>query len=106
MKKRLLIKNGLKQLRHSFQRPFMMMFETTLHCNMKCVYCSVWSDDRNEPIAPPEKIFRRIDEAVELGIFVLSFSGGEPLMNQYTVIKISNPRKKELLTACQPTGWP
>jgi len=104
MKKSLLIKNGLKQVRHGFKRPFMMMFETTLHCNMKCVYCSVWSDDRNEPIAKPEKIFRRIDEAVELGIFVLSFSGGEPLMNQHTGDYIEYASKKGLFTSMPTNG--
>ena len=84
MKLSLMARNGLKQLVHGFQRPFMMMFETTLHCNMACEYCTVWSNDRNEKIMTQEQAFRRIDEAIDLGIFALSFSGGEPLLNPNT----------------------
>ena len=84
MKPGLMVRNGLKQLVHGFQRPFMMMFETTLHCNMACEYCTVWSNDRNEKVMTKEQAFRRIDEAIDLGIFALSFSGGEPLLNPNT----------------------
>ncbi len=41
MKKSLMLKNTLRQLRHGFSRPFMVMFEATLHCNMKCGYCAI-----------------------------------------------------------------
>ncbi len=40
VKKRLMLSNAIRQLRHGFNRPFMVMFETTLHCNLKIVPCA------------------------------------------------------------------
>ena len=81
MKKRLMLRNALRQLRHRFRRPFMVMFETTLHCNMKCGYCAIWQNQQPEDRAVRERVFARMDEAAEFGVFAWSFSGGEPLMN-------------------------
>ena len=73
--------NALRQLRHRFNRPFMVMFETTLHCNMKCGYCAIWQNQQPEERAVRERVFARMDEAAHFGVFAWSFSGGEPLMN-------------------------
>ena len=81
MQKRLMFKNALRQLRHGFNRPFMVMFETTLHCNMKCGYCAIWQNQQPEEKATRDRVFRRMDEAADFGVFAWSMSGGEPLMN-------------------------
>src|SRR6202158_1048309 len=66
MKKSLMIKNALRQVRHSFNRPFMVMFETTLHCNMKCGYCAIWQNQQPEDRAVRERVFALMDEAARL----------------------------------------
>jgi len=76
-----MLRNALRQLRHGFNRPFMVMFETTLHCNMKCGYCAIWQNQQPEEKAARERVFSRMDEAAQFGVFAWSFSGGEPLMN-------------------------
>ena len=76
-----MFRNALRQLRHGFNRPFMVMFESTLHCNMKCGYCAIWQNQQPEDRAVRERVFARIDEAADFGVFAWSFSGGEPLMN-------------------------
>jgi MoaA/NifB/PqqE/SkfB family radical SAM enzyme len=81
MRKRLMLRNALLQARHRFNRPFMVMFETTLHCNMKCGYCAIWQNQQPEDRAVRERVFARMDEAADFGVFAWSFSGGEPLMN-------------------------
>jgi len=81
MKKSLMFRNALRQLRHGFNRPFMVMFESTLHCNMKCGYCAIWQNQQPEDRAVRERVFARMDEAADFGVFAWSFSGGEPLMN-------------------------
>src|SRR5260221_628640 len=45
-----MLKNTLRQIRHGFNRPFMVMFETTLHCNMKCGYCAIWQNQQPEAV--------------------------------------------------------
>jgi MoaA/NifB/PqqE/SkfB family radical SAM enzyme len=76
-----MLRNALRQLRHRFDRPFMVMFETTLHCNMKCGYCAIWQNQQPEDRAVRERVFARMDEAARFGVFAWSMSGGEPLMN-------------------------
>ena len=76
-----MLSNALRQVWHGFNRPFMVMFETTLHCNMKCGYCAIWQNQLPEDRAVRERVFARMDEAAEFGVFAWSFSGGEPLMN-------------------------
>src|SRR5947207_6420509 len=81
LKKSLMARNALRQLRHRFNRPFMVMFETTLHCNMKYGNCAIWQNQLPEDRAMRERVFARMDEAAEFGVFAWSMSGGEPLMN-------------------------
>ncbi|CDM64134.1 radical SAM protein [Pyrinomonas methylaliphatogenes] len=104
MKKRLILKNALKQLCHGFNRPFMVMFETTLHCNMKCVYCAIWQNQLPEQRAVRERIFKRMDEAAEIGVFAWSFSGGEPLLNPNMPDYIEYAARKGFYTSMPTNG--
>jgi MoaA/NifB/PqqE/SkfB family radical SAM enzyme len=104
MKKSLMLRNALKQARHGFNLPFMVMFETTLHCNMKCGYCAIWQNQQPEDRAVRERVFKRMDEAAELGVFAWSFSGGEPLMNPNTADYIEYAVQKGFFTSMPTNG--
>ena len=99
-----MFKNALRQLRHNFNRPFMVMFETTLHCNMKCGYCAIWQNQQPEEKATRERVFRRMDEAAEMGVFAWSMSGGEPLMNPNVPDYIEQASKKGFFTSMPTNG--
>ena len=51
-----------------------------------------------------ERIFERIDEFSEMGIFALSFSGGEPLLNPHTSDYIAYAADKGLWTSMPTNG--
>src|SRR5579872_1970235 len=104
MKKSLMFKNALKQVRHGFNRPFMVMFETTLHCNMKCGYCAIWQNQQPEDRAMRDRVFARMDEAADFGVFAWSFSGGEPLMNPNVPDYIEYAAKKGFFTSMPTNG--
>ncbi len=104
MKKRLMFRNALRQLRHGFNRPFMVMFETTLHCNMKCGYCAIWQNQQPEDRAVRERVFARMDEAADFGVFAWSFSGGEPLMNPNVPDYIEYAARTGLFTSMPTNG--
>src|SRR5262252_539440 len=104
MKKSLMFKNALKQARHGFNRPFMVMFETTLHCNMKCGYCAIWQNQQPEDRAMRERVFARMDEAADFGVFAWSFSGGEPLMNSNMPDYIEYAARKGFFTSMPTNG--
>jgi MoaA/NifB/PqqE/SkfB family radical SAM enzyme len=99
-----MLKNALRQLRHGFNRPFMVMFETTLHCNMKCGYCAIWQNQQPEERAVRERVFARMDEAAGFGVFAWSFSGGEPLMNPNVPDYIEHAARLGLYTSMPTNG--
>ena len=99
-----MLRNALRQLRHRFDRPFMVMFETTLHCNMKCGYCAIWQNQQPEERAVRERVFARMDEAAEFGVFAWSFSGGEPLMNPNVPDYIEYAARKGFYTSMPTNG--
>jgi MoaA/NifB/PqqE/SkfB family radical SAM enzyme len=104
MKKRLMLRNALRQVRHGFNRPFMVMFETTLHCNMKCTYCAIWQNQQPEDRAVRDRVFARMDEAADFGVFAWSFSGGEPLMNPNMADYIEYAAAKGFYTSMPTNG--
>ena len=107
MKYSYIAKSALKHLASGFKLPYMVMFETTLMCNMFCEYCIFGEEGKFNDLqtrATPERIFRRIDEFVEMGIFALSFSGGEPLLNPSTVDYIACAADKGMWTSMPTNG--
>jgi MoaA/NifB/PqqE/SkfB family radical SAM enzyme len=96
-----------KHLLSGFKLPYMVMFETTLMCNMFCEYCIFGEEGKFNDLktrAERERIFTRIDEMCELGIFALSFSGGEPLLNPNTSDYIAYAADKGLWTSMPTNG--
>jgi MoaA/NifB/PqqE/SkfB family radical SAM enzyme len=96
--------NALRQLRHGFNRPFMVMFETTLHCNMKCGYCAIWQNQQPEDRATRDRVLSRMNEAADFGVFAWSFSGGEPLMNPHMPDYIEYAARKGFYTSMPTNG--
>ena len=100
-------KAALKHLASGFKRPYMVMFETTLMCNMFCEYCIFGEAGKFNDLqtrAVRERIFRRIAEFSEMGIFALSFSGGEPLLNPSTCDYIACAADRGLWTSMPTNG--
>jgi MoaA/NifB/PqqE/SkfB family radical SAM enzyme len=100
-------KSACKHLAAGLRLPYMVMFETTLMCNMSCEYC-VFSEAGKfndlQTRASRERVFRRIDEFCEMGIFALSFSGGEPLLNPSTCDYIAYAADKGMWTSMPTNG--
>ncbi len=98
---------ALKQLKSGFKLPYMVMFETTLMCNMFCEYCIFGEEGKFNDLqtrAERDRIFRRIDEFCDMGIFALSFSGGEPLLNPHTSDYIAYAADKGMWTSMPTNG--
>ncbi len=100
-------KAALKHLRSGFKLPYMVMFETTLMCNMFCEYCIFGEEGKFNDLkerGERDRIFQRIDEMCDLGIFALSFSGGEPLLNPRTSDYIAYAAERGLWTSMPTNG--
>jgi len=100
-------KAALKHLRSGFKLPYMVMFETTLMCNMYCEYCMFGIEGKFNDLATRavrDRIFKRLDEFAEMGLFAVSFSGGEPLLNPNTCDYIAYAADKGFWTSMPTNG--
>ncbi len=63
--------------------PISGLFELTSRCNLRCGFCYV-CDRENQVQAPPEKTTEEwlslLREAVDMGLLMCAFSGGDPFM--------------------------
>jgi MoaA/NifB/PqqE/SkfB family radical SAM enzyme len=90
------IKNVIrgKLLRHV--RPIAMTFAVTYKCQCSCVHCSAGRHKKvNTPELSTEEAKRVIDESQKLGISILAFTGGEPLLREdiFELISYVNQKK-------------
>ncbi len=107
MKYSYIAKCAVKHLLSGFKIPYMAMFETTLMCNMFCEYCIFGEEGKFNDLktrGQRERIFKRIDEMAQMGVFALSFSGGEPLLNPNTCDYIAYAADKGMWTSMPTNG--
>jgi MoaA/NifB/PqqE/SkfB family radical SAM enzyme len=107
MKYRYIAKCACKHLWSGFKLPYMAMLETTLMCNMFCKYCIFGEEGKFNDLgsrATRARILNRIDELAAMGVFALSFSGGEPLLNPFTVDYIAYAADNGLWTSMPTNG--
>lgn len=70
-----MIRRGLTSTKH----PVLAQIIPIRRCNLACTYCNEY-DDHSPPVATDEML-RRIDKLADLGVSIITFSGGEPLMH-------------------------
>jgi MoaA/NifB/PqqE/SkfB family radical SAM enzyme len=107
MKYTYIAKSALKHVASGFKIPYMVMFETTLMCNMFCEYCMFGVEGKYNDLstrAQRDRIFKRMDEFADLGLFAFSFSGGEPLLNPSTSDYIAYAAGKGFWTSMPTNG--
>lgn len=81
-----------------FLRPFpvAMTFAVTYRCQCNCVHCSAGNHMRDDvPELSTEEAKKLIDDSQDLGITILAFTGGEPLLRKdiYELIAYVDQRK-------------
>jgi radical SAM protein with 4Fe4S-binding SPASM domain len=69
------------QEEYSYQRPFILEFEITRRCNLRCIHCYAEADDRlPENELSLAEISAVLDDGRALGIPELSLTGGEVMI--------------------------
>lgn len=61
------------------QNPLLAHIIPMRRCNLSCAYCNEY-DDFSKPVSV-EVMYRRIDKLAELGVLIITISGGEPLLH-------------------------
>ncbi len=62
------------------RRPVLANYYLTYRCNARCWFCDIW--ERPSPYATPEAVKRNLTDLRRLGVRVVDFTGGEPLLHR------------------------
>ena len=90
------LKNLLKSNLTGHPYPVAMTFAVTYRCQCKCVHCSAGKHLRKDKKElSTEEAKRLIDESLKLGVTMLAFTGGEPLLREDIFDLISYVNKKK-----------
>ncbi len=61
-------------------RPSLCNYYLTYRCNARCDFCDIW--ERPSPYASPEAVWANLLDLKRLGVKVIDFTGGEPLLHR------------------------
>lgn len=88
-------------------RPYTLIAEVTYRCPLHCVYCSnpVELEKHSREIAT-EDWLRVLDEAAELGVVQVHFTGGEPLARKDLELLVARAKERELYSNLVTSGIP
>jgi MoaA/NifB/PqqE/SkfB family radical SAM enzyme len=87
------------------RRPFQCLVQVTNRCNMKCSFCDFWPNGvpRSQELTVAD--YQRIaDQMAELGSFLVSIEGGEPLVRP-DIVDIVKVFAKRHLPVLYTNGW-
>lgn len=87
------------------RRPFNVLIQVTNRCNMRCDFCAFWSNGAH----PREELsladYRRLErELSEVGRFLISIEGGEPLVRP-DLVDIVELLSRRHVTLLYTNGW-
>ncbi|MFX0083192.1 MAG: radical SAM/SPASM domain-containing protein [Candidatus Hodarchaeota archaeon] len=92
------LKGLIKSQLMPYPFPVAMTFAITYKCQCKCVHCSAgrhFKKDKKE--LSTEEAKKLIDDAQKLGVTIIAFTGGEPLMREDVFELISHVDKKKAM---------
>lgn len=86
-------------------KPFSVLIQITNRCNMRCSFCDFWPNG----VPPAEELtledFKRLSaELAELGTFLISIEGGEPMVRP-DLVEIVRALAEHHLTVLYTNGW-
>lgn len=62
------------------RHPVLCNYYLTYRCNARCGFCDIW--ERPSPYVQRETVFQNLKDARRLGVEVVDFTGGEPLLHR------------------------
>lgn len=62
------------------RHPVLCNYYLTYRCNARCSFCDIW--ERPSPYAHREAVFQNLKDARRLGVDIVDFTGGEPLLHR------------------------
>ncbi len=63
-----------------FRGPVLANYYLTYRCNAACTFCDIW--EKPSPYATPEAVEQNLYDLRRLGVRIIDFTGGEPLLHR------------------------
>jgi radical SAM protein with 4Fe4S-binding SPASM domain len=86
------------------ETPCLIWFELTRRCNLTCDHCFIDGGEARENEMPASEVYRLLDEFAEMGVWGVSFTGGEPTLHPEFSNFVNYARKKRLLVGIATNG--
>lgn len=82
--------------------PVLCNYYLTYRCNASCSFCDIW--ERPSPYATPNEVHRNLRDLKKLGVRVVDFTGGEPLLHRELDQFLKIARKLGFITTVTTNG--
>lgn len=108
-RKFLYLHRGARELRMivkalaSTDHPVLAHLIPTRRCNIACAYCNEY-DDFSRPV-PIDVLIRRADRLADLGVSIITFSGGEPMLHPQLDDLIRHVRVRGMIAGLITNGY-
>ena len=84
-------------------RPVLAHIIPIRRCNLSCAYCNEY--DQVSPPVPLEALKRRVDLLADLGVSIITMSGGEPLLHPELDALIAHIRRRGVMASLITNGY-
>ena len=87
--------------------PFFCNYWLTYRCNSKCEFCKIWQDSslKNIPDVTFSDVKNNLDDLKKLGVRMIDFTGGEPLLNRELPEILSYARQLRFFVKLSTNGF-
>lgn len=82
--------------------PVLCNYYVTYRCNASCSFCDIW--ERPSPYVTPEQVQRNLQGLRRLGVRVIDFTGGEPLLHRQIDVLLRLAREQGFITTLTTNG--
>lgn len=83
-------------------RPVLCNYYLTYRCNAKCGFCDIW--ERPSPYITMENAEKNMEDLKRLGVNVIDFTGGEPLLHRQLDQLLRMAKQKGFITTVTTNG--
>lgn len=78
------------------QNPVLCNYYVTYRCNARCGFCDIW--ERPSPYVNDQSVLANLYDLKKLGVKVIDFTGGEPLLHQQIDVLLDTAQKLGFIT--------
>jgi MoaA/NifB/PqqE/SkfB family radical SAM enzyme len=83
-------------------KPVLCNYYVTYRCNAKCGFCDIW--EQPSPLISLEDAARNLDDLKRLGVRIIDFTGGEPLLHGELHSLLEMAKDRGFLTTVTSNG--